>query len=235
MEKLLHDYDFLDIEFIKAVDGRSLSKSEREAMFDDVLCMRMYGRNLNPGEVGCTLSHRKVCTSLLESNSPYAVIFEDDISIIRDLNIINDPKIDKILCSDSPVALMLSGDLWYWNRRPISNVYDCVGSYAYLLNRAGADCILNCKPANVADHWLYYKKHGLKIKAMLPYIIDANMEMDLLGSDVNQDCWRINRSALPFKTILSLYKSGIIKRLLKSLGHFESKVRITDGKIVNNP
>ena len=34
MQELLQGYEFLDIEFLKAIDGRLLSQEEREARFD---------------------------------------------------------------------------------------------------------------------------------------------------------------------------------------------------------
>ena len=67
MEKLLAPYSFLDVEFVKAIDGRLLSEEERRARFDFDGCRALYGRTVNAGEVGCALSHRKAYESLLQS------------------------------------------------------------------------------------------------------------------------------------------------------------------------
>ena len=60
MQELLSPYQFLDVEFVKAIDGRLLSEEERALRFDYVRSKKVYGRTLNAGEVGCALSHRKV-------------------------------------------------------------------------------------------------------------------------------------------------------------------------------
>ncbi len=232
MEDLLSKYVFLDVEFIKAIDGRKLSDEERFEHFDDIKCQSLIGRRLNGGEVGCTLSHRKCYEALLNSDSQYALIFEDDISFIRDLNEIKRYNIDEILNKEMPVALMLSGDFWYWRDGDIVHVYDCVGAYAYLINREAAKMILSNKAATVSDYWRYHISMGLKIYAIKPYMVDANLNMDLLSSDVEQYSWGIDRWNMSFFNSVISYGHSIIKKLLKSTGHFEKKIRVINNKAV---
>ena len=59
MEYLLSSYDFLDVTFVEAVDGLSLSDNDLVLRFDEALAYQRYGRKLNKGEIGCTLSHYK--------------------------------------------------------------------------------------------------------------------------------------------------------------------------------
>ena len=65
----------LNIEKISAVDGRFV---DIEAFSDDDLCKKQMGRGLQPGEVGCYLSHKKAIEQFLSTDARYAIIFEDD-------------------------------------------------------------------------------------------------------------------------------------------------------------
>ena len=86
MQELLKNCEFLDIEFMKAIDGRLMSEDQRKDLFDYDASMKHYGRYLNEGEVGCALSHRSCYKALLDSDRSYAMVLEDDISVIRDWN-----------------------------------------------------------------------------------------------------------------------------------------------------
>lgn len=233
MQTLLSGYEFLDIEFLKAIDGRLLSDAERRSCFDYEGSKCLYGRTLNAGEVGCALSHRKTYEAFLNSGEPYALILEDDISIIRDLHSLNLERIDRIMKDGSPRVLMLSGDYWYYQKRDIVKLFSAVGAYAYLINRAAAQRLLSIDPPrSVADDWMFYKRKGLKLFAVHPYMVDANMNMELLSSDVKQDNWSIDRSRMPIKEVLLGYYTGFVKKAFKLFHHFEQKVRIIDNVIV---
>lgn len=233
MEELLAPYDFLDIEFIKAVDGRLLSFDEKADKFNMTKCVEIIGRKLNDGEIGCTLSHQKCYATISNNDYPYAIIFEDDITFINDFNTIRKINLDKILNTDVPTVLMLSGDYWYWRKKTVVSVLDCVGAYAYIINKAAANLLGSLKACGTADNWSYFMSHGLKIKAIYPYLVDANLNMDLLSSDVAQDEWIIHRDKMKLAYVIRGYLKGAVKRILKSSGHFESKVRIINNKIVD--
>lgn len=230
--ELLNRYPFIDSEIVEAVNGRELSCEERENAFDYANCMRHMGRHPNEGEVGCVLSHHKCYHQLLNSENDYALILEDDIAPVRDLNDLINYDIEKHLISEEPTVLFLSGDFWYFKNDDIVKAYDAVGAYAYIINRAAAWLILSVgKPRNVADDWRYHKHNGLKLRAIRPYMIDANVNMTMLPSDVKQDSWTINRRNMAISEALRSYTSGLTKRILKMIGHFESKIRIIDNMI----
>lgn len=234
MTDLLEPYSFLDFHFISAINGRELSNEKKNELFDDNGCMKRYGRELNSGEIGCVLSHRKCYQKLIDSGNNYALIFEDDIQFIRNINVLSDIDIDKILSVKTPTVLLISGDFWYFKRKPIVDAYCAIGAYAYLINRAAAEKILSIKrPFNVSDDWMLYKHMGIHLKAIIPYIVDANLNMELLGSDVNQYSWGIDRKRMSLNNIVAFGFSGLIKRILKRTGHFESKIKVFKGKIVD--
>ncbi len=233
MQSLLAGLSFLDIEFIRAIDGRALSEDERSSRFDYDRSRSLYGRFVNAGEVGCALSHRKVYETLLQSTDSYALVLEDDITLVRDLQTLDLGAIDGIMNDPSPKALMLSGDYWFYRKKGIVRLYAAVGAYAYVINRAAAQRILSIKPpCCLADDWLFYKRKGVKLYAVYPYMIDANMNMDLLSSDVKQDNWSIDRSRMAWKEVVIGYVAGFIKIMFKMFHHFEHKVRIIDNVIV---
>ena len=131
MEQLLSQYDFLDISFIKAVDGKDLSEQEIATRFDKRLAYKRYGRELNVGEMGCTLSHYKCYKKIVEKQEKYVFILEDDVTLMHDLSAIKDllPYID----TNIPTILFLSADYWYYKTKKINetsflmSVFDAVG------------------------------------------------------------------------------------------------------------
>src|SRR5688572_359740 len=44
--------------FLDAVDGRTLSRNELAALYDDIEARRYYGHSMTAPEIGCAASHR---------------------------------------------------------------------------------------------------------------------------------------------------------------------------------
>lgn len=70
----------LDYRFIDAVLGRTLPASEVRRVAPR-LFMPRYARNLTPGEIGCSLSHKLALEAFLETSEPMALILEDDAAV----------------------------------------------------------------------------------------------------------------------------------------------------------
>lgn len=229
MEDLLSRYPFLDVTFIEAVDGRALTEEEIDAVFDRELAYQRYGRYMERGEIGCVLSHYKCYEEMVRDNVQYAFIFEDDISILKEF-VVTDEML-KALSPDRPRSLMFSGDYWYYKmskidgERSLASVYDCVGAYAYMLNLPAAKLLLekNPKRACVADHWSLYKRFGIRIKAVYPYVVDANIGP--FESDIRQTHFGEFKKNMPLTECLHAYWLALIKKCLVKTGHFVSKIR----------
>ena len=229
MEKLLAPYEYLSVEFVNAIYGKDLTKEELLELFDEGLAYKRYGRSLNRGEIGCTLSHYKCYSKLLKSEFDFALILEDDITILKDLSIIT--EIVSLLNSNEPLVLFLSGDYWYKNcikdfsDKEILSVYDAVGTYAYFINKAGARLILekNIKASCAADNWSLYRRQGLKMKAIYPYLIDANIES--FESTIKQTYFGEHRKNMPWKFRVMAYWNALVKKILLKQGKFVSKIR----------
>lgn len=234
MQNLLKPYQFLDIQFIEAIDGRKFQPEELDDIFDNRNGLLYYGRQLNAGEKGCTLSHRKCYKSLLDSNEEYALILEDDIHPKRTLEELKTFNLKQLMQTETPTILLLSGNFWYTKlRENLATVYDAGGSYAYMINRAAANIIIGFdRPYNVADDWDLFKRNGIKIYAIKPYLIDANMDMELLKSDIEQNEWGSNKRKMTLSHAIRSYYRGLIKRILKYNGKYEAKTLIVGNKIV---
>ncbi len=72
--------EHLDIEFVEAIDGQSLTESEI-TYHTKKLCMAT-----TKGEIGCALSHINVYRKMAAENIPVALILEDDVKIPHDLS-----------------------------------------------------------------------------------------------------------------------------------------------------
>lgn len=224
MQDLLKRYPFIQPFFIEAVDGRVFSPEERDVVFDDVTCFKRYGRVINGGEVGCTLSHYKCYKRLTESDDKFVFILEDDVTIVRDLNELDWEKISDFMSVDEPRIVFLSGDYWYWDKRTLTRVFSAVGSYAYLINNAAAQIIIKVKkPSNVADDWDVYKRLGVKLFAVYPYMVDANIAN--VPSEIQQEYWGNHKRRMSLKYVLRAMYVGLIKHFLVRKGNFESKIR----------
>ncbi|MBB6303766.1 glycosyltransferase family 25 protein [Rhizobium leucaenae] len=73
----------LQFERVAAVDGEMLGFPLAE--FSERSFRFMHGRRRNPGEVGCYLSHVECARRLLESESKFALVLEDDLEFPADL------------------------------------------------------------------------------------------------------------------------------------------------------
>ncbi|MCF7764048.1 MAG: glycosyltransferase family 25 protein [Verrucomicrobia bacterium] len=73
----------LEWQRVPAVDGRAIDVSSLPEV-DEATYRRWQGKPLNPGQVGCYLSHIAVMRKFLESDSDFALVLEDDASLPPD-------------------------------------------------------------------------------------------------------------------------------------------------------
>lgn len=229
MDNILSSIDVMEVEYISAVDGKELTDKEAQQLFDTELSYKRYGRHLSLAEISCSLSHHKCYKEIVRRNLECALVLEDDISIIGDINVLADAE--KVLSTSQPMVLFLSGDYWYYNRisfnetSDVVSVFDAIGAYAYVINNAAARLMLNKnpRPSCVADHWAFYRSQGIKMKAICPYVVDANIEG--LESTIEQRKFGEIRSNMSVAMRLRAYWLGFRKRLLYVFGGYVSKKR----------
>lgn len=71
---------------ISAVYGADLSEDEKALHYSAQLNKKLFYRELNDGEIGAYLSHRKVWQTIVDRNLDYGIIFEDDFILQEDIN-----------------------------------------------------------------------------------------------------------------------------------------------------
>lgn len=85
--------------FVSAIMGDELSPDERVRLVDDKGLLKL-------GEVGCVLSHLKVCKDFLSTNAPYWTIFEDDIHLSNEF-LDAYPRIESFMNSQIEPSVLL--------------------------------------------------------------------------------------------------------------------------------
>lgn len=227
MEKVMAPFDFLDVEFIDAVDGRLMSEAEVAANFDQEEARKHYGRILRPGEIGCTLSHKKCAKMLLDSGEKCALFLEDDLVWQTEtLEKVFD-AIGKYLDTGKPLAFLISGDYWYTGLKEfdgeykIATVTDAVCTQSYFINRAGAERLLAVGNWHLADDWRAIRRAGVKIKALSPHVADQNRaDLETVIAPVYGG---VNRRAMSLVGFVQSYWKSLSNKVLVKLGHFEEK------------
>lgn len=183
VKSILSKENFIDYEIIDAVDGRKMTDEEKNNSFDIKYAEKFYGREVKSGEIGCTLSHQKCYKTITERNLSYALILEDDFDITEPISdILKD--IEKVLLTDDPVLILLSGRFYFTKKEKLSNtskklgkVVDAYLSHAYLINKAAAKIAFTEKPWFMADNWKYFKNKGINVMGLIPHCIDQNRDL----------------------------------------------------------
>ena len=229
MENLLIPYnDFLDVHFVEAVDGRQLSDEQLSKIWDQKATYKNYGRNMNNGEIGCSLSHRKCYEEMLKNDVDMAMVLEDDAVFKSDANLKElISALKKALLVKKPVVILLTGSYWFTGERNVlgsyarlASVFEAMGTVAYMLNQAAAKRMFAAGKEYLADDWYNWKRNGIKVYALRPHIAG---DMDLFGSVIAAGSEGWKRENLSFKNKIRAYYRGIIRRYLGSTGHWEAR------------
>ena len=228
MENQLIRFPFLQYEFISAVDGRVLSRSERSNKFDEEKFKYVYRRAVQPGEIGCTLSHQKCYRYLEEKNDNYALILEDDAILKDNIEGILEEIINLLECDQSPRIILLSGWYYYTKKRRLidryflADIYDGYGTYAYVVNRKAAKLLLEDKPFITADDWAYIKRKGVKIQAVYPHLLITDEDCNNnLVSTISNETKLVSRK-ISLKQ-MEVFLHFLILKFFKLAGHFEKR------------
>ena len=112
----------LSSEFIEAVNGKGMNREQLEENFDYEKFRLRYAKEVRPGEIGCTLSHQKCYRRLLESKEKYVLILEDDIIVRQNIDFLL-PELEKLLITNEPRIVLLSGWYWYLSTKAIKGHY----------------------------------------------------------------------------------------------------------------
>lgn len=222
MGDILGSFPFLDFEFVAAVDGRVMSESERSSCFDIDQFKQRYSVDVRPGEIGCTLSHQKCYRKMVTENEPYVLILEDDI--VRPTQDIREvlERIEKMVATDEPRIILLSGWYWFTKVQPLSDnyriadVFDAFLTHSYVINQAAAKVLIEERPFITADDWRYIHRKGVRLHAVFPHLINQNWDGEL-ATTVNVEQSRRKSISWYCRNACRLF----CMKFLKMIGHFE--------------
>lgn len=223
----------LDIEMIEAVYGKELSDEEKNDLFDCKKYAQYYGRELKPGEIGCTLSHQMCYKHLLGTDLDYALILEDDAHFVNDkiteqfLKSVND-----LMSSSIPRILLLHASFEYTGEKKlfcenysICSIYNALFATGYLINKNAARLLL-CEetPYWVADDWFLFRGWGINIYSLYPSVVVQ--QRDKLKSSIMEEQRESKKRIFPHSWIECRLAYNKISYLLqKRIGIIKSMHR----------
>ena len=223
---MINQFNGLDLpfEFVKASDGKKITRSEKN-MFSSFKSFKNMGRELNPNEKGCYLSHLYIWQRMVDNNIKEAIIFEDDITLSKDFKTIVKSR-EAWLPNNWRIvnfAWDTFGNYRFDSQHPIKTLDDyavikfaysqgVMRSGSYMLNLETAKILVaSSKPITfVLDTLLGEQRiHKMPIHGIMPRIAFWN---DNIASEINDtqglDTWiKKNRTSL----------KGIIYRILLRL------------------
>ncbi|WP_438865508.1 glycosyltransferase family 25 protein [Neptunicella sp.] len=211
-ERLAHSSDSLkqagiEFERIEAVNGNALATNGLIPNYSATLNNRTYHKDLNYGEIGCYLSHRKAWQKIVDEGLNFAVILEDDFSLTGDLT-----KAIEIAKTTHHQwdYIKLAGHRRTRHPIHIQNIDDMqLVTYgklpsqtcAQLVSLAGAKKLLAKseqfgRPVDVdIQHWW---EADLQVYGLLPYAITSK---EAFGSEIDRISRRRETSQRPFQKI----------------------------------
>lgn len=214
-------YHFLHINFTEAINGKSMSEQELNLKFDNKKAFQLYGRKCSPAEIGCTLSHCAIYKKITDLSIPYALILEDDIKIVNKKFQEAIAQSTKILDRETkPTIILLSGAYTYSQARRLTNdiklvnVYGATLAHSYIINLPAAQLLIQQIPCIQADDWEYISQCGIKVKAILPHLIEQNRKQFNI-SNIWEESHKYKK-----RTLRNLFKSAI-NASLSIIGHKE--------------
>jgi len=174
--------------FVDAVDGKLLDIDA--SGYNQAKAIKHIKRDMSAGEIGCYLSHMSIYQKIVDENLPYAVIFEDDITITDDnfLNIVD------IACKKPYYDICLLGFRYrtkdkikkmFYER--LCDTYDMLklykneeGGYGYIITNGACKKLLKYKNDiflpidNLGRHERFGK--FLTIASIYPSVISVDLE-----------------------------------------------------------
>ena len=198
----------LIIERIPAVDGRLI---DIEAFADDNQCQKKMGRGIQPGEVGCHLSHRKAIEKFLSTDAPYAIVFEDDAIPDKGFEKTVTTIIEKFLKHNNSATAINLGAMDFKYSSKVLTINDktlrCTHRFPMLATgvlwtRSGAKTFLdNASPITMPyDNFLRYLFSGTNTAFSIqpPIIRFSGIESDIASRNENIRRSARNRSKFYF-------------------------------------
>ncbi|WP_380183603.1 glycosyltransferase family 25 protein [Kalamiella sp. sgz302252] len=185
----------LQVEFIKAVDGRVFTKAEVEKLTAKINYAFL------PGEIGCALSHQLIYKRMVEEKIDSALILEDDVTLPDYLpELIQTVSLDK----NKAEVLLLSRVNKYF-KKPfkkldgnlnIHRTQSATTTHSYIINLPAATNLLRALfPVwMTADKWSLFEDYSLlTVNAVVPAPVELSASASVSTINVKKGDNSINR------------------------------------------
>lgn len=190
-----------------AVDGRLLAEDIMRGKVDRDFFIRWYGRPPSVGEVGCTLSHLGVYERILDMQSRFALVLEDDALVTPAVvELLEERALHDWMAADRPRVLLLSaadrflrrGGFAVGARHRAQRVRNAWLAHGYLINRAAARLLLmRQRPIRfLVDDWLDLDMvYGLQVYCVQPPCVRLHATSTVSSLDGDRHGLRVTEKA----------------------------------------
>lgn len=183
----------LEIEFIKACEGKKLTEVEL-----DEWGYKQFSEKYNPfgtlPAFGCSISHYQLYKRITKAKDKYALILEDDATINSNFKE-QIAKVETFISrSEQPIAILLSPHFSYHKNDVkkidetlrITKVKTGYMTSGYLVNNRAAELLANnLFPIRfLADDWSEFVKLGIKLYGTLPHLTSFPLEPGEIGESL---------------------------------------------------
>jgi glycosyl transferase family 25 len=206
-----------DFKIVDAVNGNNLSAEERQFFYCPEAAFKLLGRQLSPGEIGCSLSHLKLYEKMIEEQIEEVIILEDDAEIIIDFIEIMNSK----TCFPSDWELILfqhsnndSTYISHWNKKRIYNKYNFVkfvavpwGTVAYMIKKSAAKKLI---------------PHGYPIRMPADELTGGRIKTDVILYGIDPPCI-IQSDIVDKKYPTIFFRTALKKDLIKKWDEYERR------------
>ena len=216
--------------FSKAVDGRVLSKIEKDAIYSEEESIKTRGRPLADGELGCYMSHYKIWQHMVKNSIETALIIESDAVFSSEaIEVINQIELSNVSWD---LIMLYYRECFpsFWEQRKLTNETNlvkfankCSCTTAYLLTLAGAKQLLKfampiCLPV---DDYMTGGFINKDIKTFAAYPRTVQL------TDDNESTSTIKQGVNSIKNLTKKRKKHIsfAKKVEKRLRYFSKQVR----------
>ena len=179
-----------EYEIIDAVNGKELSQNKLAELVDTDI-VKKYPNWLTLGAIGCSLSHHKIFSKIIEDDIDYGIILEDDAKVLPNFESVIRKLIDNKLLEKDTVTLLYTQnfrkkivEVSLYDEKKIYNNYtlnytinseslETAIGYIISLNTAKKMKKFILPIRYAADSWSDFLKNNIisKVNCIFPYII----------------------------------------------------------------
>ncbi len=195
----------IEPEIVEAIDAQAegTEAMQKHAAPASVIFRNCLLHSLSNGEIACALSHIKCLKMIAAGKDEVGLLLEDDALLAPEFGKAVAAARDFLSGERHPAVILLSARTWRYGQRQKKwigpgSIFRCttgVGTYAYLINRAGAitmsKTLLPLKAP--LDHWHLMCHSGLHLYTVVPHLasfVGANDDSTIRAE--RDENWNLN-------------------------------------------